>query len=241
MKGADIKLGGITVTGTENIMMAAFSSFIAEQEKKDTYNNFCRNPLFFLYFSNLSFHVEENSEFIQRIISELNELETVWDPSNKATKNGFQTPAHINLFLNSPKNISELKTIILNELDNYYLKFKEENCTFIQKWPSKKNLKGWHVILKKQGYQEAHNHPAGWLSGVIYLKVVPPLDKDEGAIEFTLNGDNYSNPNSPGLVYKPKSGDIILFPSSLFHRTIPFSTNTERIVVAFDLLPDHIS
>ena len=73
------------------------------------------------------------------------------------------------------------------------------------------------------------------------MKVVPPLDKDEGAIEFTLNGDNYSNPNSPGLVYKPKSGDIILFPSSLFHRTIPFSTNTERIVVAFDLLPDHIS
>ncbi len=27
----------------------------------------------------------------------------------------------------------------------------------------------------------------GWLSGVIYLKVVPPLGKDEGAIEFSLN------------------------------------------------------
>ena len=225
----------------ENIMMAAFSSFIAEQEKKDTYNNFCRNPLFFLYFSNLSFHVGENSEFIQRIINELNELETVWDPANKATKKGFQTPAHINLFFNSPKYISELKKIIFNELDKYYLKYKEEDCTYIQKWPSKKDLNGWHVILKKQGYQEAHNHPAGWLSGVIYLKVVPPLGIDEGAIEFSLNGVNYSNPNSPQLVYKPKQGDIILFPSSLHHRTIPFSTDTERIVVAFDLLPNHSS
>ena len=73
------------------------------------------------------------------------------------------------------------------------------------------------------------------------MKVVPPLDIDEGAIKFSLNGVNYSNPNSPELVYKPKPGDIIFFPSSLHHRTIPFSTNTERIVIAFDLLPNQIS
>jgi len=31
--------------------------------------------------------------------------------------------------------------------------------------------------------------------------------------------------------------DIVLFPSSLFHRTIPFNSNEERQVVAFDLMP----
>ena len=96
----------------------------------------------------------------------------------------------------------------------------------------------WHVILKKQGYQSAHIHPAGWLSGVIYLKVVPPLDNDEGAIEFSLNGPNYSNLNSPQLIHRPEVGDIVFFPSSLHHRTIPFSTDTDRIVIAFDLKPD---
>ena len=63
-----------------------------------------------------------------------------------------------------------VKLLILNELDSYYLKFKQECCSYILKWPSNKNLKAWHAILKKQGYQSAHIHPAGWLSGFIYLK-----------------------------------------------------------------------
>ena len=223
----------------QNISLAAFSAFISESEKKSTANNFCKNPLSFLYFSNLKFHIENYDPFIKEIINDLKDLATVWDPSNKATKNGFQTPAHINLFLNSPKNISHLQSIILNELDKYYMKFNTENCSYIKKWPAKKDLNGWHVVLKKQGYQESHIHPAGWLSGVIYLKVVPPLNDNEGAIEFSLNGVNYSHINSPQLTHQPKVGDIIFFPSSLHHRTIPFSTNTDRIVIAFDLLPNH--
>ena len=58
-------------------------------------------------------------------------------------------------------------------------------------------LFGWHVILQQQGYQDLHIHPAGWLSGVIYLKVVPSLEKNEGAIEFSLNAQNYSDLKSP--------------------------------------------
>ena len=125
----------------------------------------------------------------------------------------------------------------MNEIDTYYLNFKKESCTFIQHWPFEKNLYAWHNILKKQGYQAAHIHPSGWLSGVIYLKVVPPLDNNEGAIEFSLNGENYSNINSPQLIHQPKLGDIVLFPSSLYHRTIPFSTETDRIAISFDLKP----
>ena len=123
-------------------------------------------------------------------------------------------------------------------MDAYYSKFKNESCSYIQKWPSNKNIFGWHVILKQQGYQSAHIHPSGWLSGVIYLKVVPPLEKDEGSIEFSLNGQNYSNANSPQLTYQPELGDIIFFPSSLHHRTIPYTTDTNRIVIAFDLMPE---
>ena len=67
---------------------------------------------------------------------------------------------------------------------------------------------------------------------------MPPLDKDEGAIEFSLNGDNYFDVNSPHLIHQPEEGDIVLFPYSLHHRTIPFSTETDRIVMAFDLLPN---
>ncbi len=220
-----------------NIRVAAFSSFLTEQEKKNTANNFCQNPLSFLYFSNIKNHLKDSDTFIKEIISDLRKVETIWEPSKNTTHNGFHTPMHINLFSNPSKNISQLKSIILNELDSYYLKYENESCSYIQKWPSNKKLHAWNVILKKQGYQDAHIHTSGWLSGVIYLKVVPSLNNNEGAIEFSLNGVNYSNPNTPKLIYQPKVGDIVFFPSSLYHRTIPFSTDTERIVMAFDLMP----
>ena len=123
-----------------------------------------------------------------------------------------------NLILESPsKKIAQLKTIIINEIKAYYLKYHSESCSYIQKLPSGNNLLGWHVILKHQGYQTAHIHPGGWLSGVIYLKVVPSLGKDEGAIEFSLNGEHYSNINSSNLTHHPAVGDIVFFPSSLCH------------------------
>ena len=94
------------------------------------------------------------------------------------------------------------------------------------------------LYTKKKGYQNPHNHSTAWLSGVIYLKVVPSLELNEGSIEFSLNSTVYYDENSPKITYNPKVGDIILFPSSLYHRTIPFSSNQERIIISFNLLPD---
>jgi predicted 2-oxoglutarate/Fe(II)-dependent dioxygenase YbiX len=98
---------------------------------------------------------------------------------------------------------------------------------------------GWYNKLVKNGFQTAHIHPSGWLSGVIYLKTINQAGDDEGAIEFGLHG--YELPvideSYPRKVHRPESGDIVLFPSSLFHRTIPFTTDAERCVIAFDLKP----
>ena len=34
-------------------------------------------------------------------------------------------------------------------------------------------------------------------------------------------------------------GDLVLFPSSLFHHTIPFKSNEERVTFAFDIIPQN--
>ena len=68
--------------------------------------------------------------------------------------------------------------------------------------------------------------------------MVPALEKNEGAIEFSLNGQYYQHKKSPYFIFQPELGDIVFFPSSLFHRTIPFTTDTDRIIVSFDLIPD---
>ena len=218
-----------------NIGVAAFSSFITHKEKKVTAHKFCNNPIDFIHFSNLSKHINNSNSFITSLIDELKNIKTRWQPSSKTTIKGFQSV--VNLFENSPKKLEELKSIIMNELDSYYSKFKDDVCYFIQKWPTKKNLHGWHVILKQQGYQKPHIHVGGWLSGVIYLKVVPHQNRNEGAIELSLNGEQYFDVNSKKLIHVPKGGDIILFPSSLHHRTIPFTSDEDRISIAFDLMP----
>ena len=219
----------------ENIRMAALASFLNKKENRDTTHNFCKNPLDFMHHSNISFHIEDSSTFVSEVIDELGKVDTNWEPFNTTTRNGFQSS--VNLFSGPFAKMRELQDIIVNELDAYYTKFKDETCSYIQNWPSQYNMYGWHVILKQQGYQLPHIHTSGWLSGVIYLKVVPPLEKNEGAIEFSLNGPYYSDDSLPTVLHQPSAGDIVLFPSSLHHRTIPFTTDTNRIVISFDLAP----
>jgi tetratricopeptide (TPR) repeat protein len=222
----------------ENISLAAFATFISEVEKKPTTYNFCPNPIDFINIANLSSHVNDSVTFLGDVIEELNKIETMWEPSGKATVSGFQSLNDVNLFKNPTGKIAQLKSIIINEIEAYYLKFQNEQCSYIQKFPTTRNLFGWTVTLKQQGHQNAHIHTHGWLSGVIYLKVVPSLGKDEGAIEFSLNGKNYSDLKSPKLLHQPVQGDIVFFPSSLHHRTIPFTTDADRIIVSFDLKPE---
>jgi hypothetical protein len=92
--------------------------------------------------------------------------------------------------------------------------------------------------MLKNGHQKAHIHPAGWVSGVLYLKTVESPVEHEGAIEFGLHGYGYpvKNEEYPRQIYQPNNGDLILFPSSLFHKTIPVIKDVERCVIAFDFL-----
>jgi tetratricopeptide (TPR) repeat protein len=226
------RIENLAQVDAKNIRVAAFSAFLSAIKKKKTKFNFCDNPLDFIYFSNISSHFKDSHNFVNETINELNGIHSIWEPLGKTTNKGFQSD---NIFLNPSEKLKSLKSIIIDEIHSYYSKFQSEGCTFIEQWPSKKNIRGWHVVLKKHGSQKEHIHPSGWLSGVIYLKVVPDFGNNEGAIEFSLNSDQYFHENSPKILYQPKEGDIVLFPSSLHHKTIPFSSDTDRIIVSFDL------
>ena len=77
------------------------------------------------------------------------------------------------------------------------------------------------------------------MSGSLYFKMPSKKTKDEGNIVFSFDGANYP---TDGKKFEKKSvdvykGDLVLFPSSLFHHTVPFKSNEERVTFAFDIIP----
>ena len=44
-----------------------------------------------------------------------------------------------------------LEQILLEGIEAYYQKFKDETCDFIKLWPTSYSLKGWFVRLIKNG------------------------------------------------------------------------------------------
>jgi len=99
----------------------------------------------------------------------------------------------------------------------------------------------WGVVMRRQGHQTAHIHPAAWLSGIYYPKVPEIVDtssSDEGWLEFGATADEFGLPAStPSRRIKPSEGLLLVFPSYFYHRTIPFEADQERISIAFDLFP----
>jgi len=98
----------------------------------------------------------------------------------------------------------------------------------------------WSVRLAGQGFHTNHVHPTGWLSAVLYV-AFPQLSADaqdtEGCIQFGEPLRELKLDLPPRRIIKPEVGKLVLFPSYMWHGTIPFHSNERRITVAFDVLP----
>jgi len=100
----------------------------------------------------------------------------------------------------------------------------------------------WTNVMHDGGHQVAHNHPRGWFSGCYYCDLPDCVetsgDAQEGWIEFGGSAYDYPEPeNAPKRQIKPEGGLLVVFPSYIFHRTIPFSSDQLRISCAFDAKP----
>ena len=126
------------------------------------------------------------------------------------------------------------KTIRL-EIEKYRTHFKDSEEGFLKNWPSKYDLNGWLIKMKSGGSLSAHMHENGWVSGSVYINVPPKLKTDSGNLSLCIDGKNDLEENKKSI--DVVTGSLCLFPSSLLHYTIPFESNEERIVLAFDVIP----
>ena len=98
----------------------------------------------------------------------------------------------------------------------------------------------WSVRLKPGGFHKDHFHPLGWLSSAFYVETPDSaLDSVEkqGWIRFG-QPPFHTEPALPAEHFvRPKPGRLVLFPSYMWHGTVPFTTGERRLTIAFDAVP----
>jgi predicted Zn-dependent protease len=213
----------------DNIRLAALSVRAVREHGPQYASHFCAEPLKFVGISSLKQTLAPFEEFAEAFLKEAEALDSVWEPPAKTTRGGYQTEG--NLFDRQTPAIMRLRRALEDSINAYFAGHAGAPDRYIAQHPKEWSLTGWIVRLRKQGRQDMHIHPDGWLSGVLYLKL-PRLTPPEGAIGFSLSGQQVAD-----MQHQPQLGELVLFPSSLFHFTVPFEADEERISVAFDLLP----
>jgi Putative 2OG-Fe(II) oxygenase len=108
--------------------------------------------------------------------------------------------------------------------------------------PEKAVLRSWAVMTGAPGFERWHMHPDGWLSGGYYPAVPSWTANAEkaGSIAFGLPeglAGAAATQRFGEWEIRPDAGDLILFPSHVYHRTYPHGTDQPRICIAFDIIP----
>lgn len=97
----------------------------------------------------------------------------------------------------------------------------------------------WSVKLLTSGYHVNHVHQEGWLSSACHLRhaVTDGSETKAGWLKFGEPGPVCKPDQPPEYYLKPERGSIAIFPSYMWHGTIPFAGNTDRLTVAADFVP----
>jgi len=190
----------------------------------------------FISSGNILASTGKNEDFLKSIQNQITEME-LGGGNQSLLHSGFQSTG--TLFADSYGPVAELENALRSEIESYFFKYAESDCLFVKLRPKEYILRGWYIAMEKGGHLDWHNHPSGWLSGVLYFDV-PTKSGDEANIEFALHGDKLPihRPDHQREQYPIAEGNFIFFPSSLYHRTVPFYTGDTRFCVAFDVVAD---
>lgn len=179
--------------------------------------------------------------FHQELIQAIQNHPTLlWERPPQSTRSGSQTG---NLIEELEDPWPALRELILTQAHQKLQEFcPEPDHPFLGDLPQQLRLSDlWAVVISTEGYQAPHIHPSAWISGVYYVAIpetITPEDPQrQGWIEFGRAPDRFRCQTTPKTrQICPEAGQMILFPSYLYHRTIPLVGNHDRISIAFDLV-----
>lgn len=217
--------------------LATLSTHYATNFGVEDRYNFCKNPLDFVYHNNIA-ALSADGALLRDLLHDIDAAD-IAERKQGRLHHGTQSAG--NLFKRAEGSFRQLAALIQQEIVAYRQRFAGADCELMKSFPDEIEFSSsWYVKMRQGGHLTSHIHETGWLSGSVYLTLPGNRGSGhDGSIEFSTHGDNYPQKHTdfPSRAIAPAVGDIVLFPSSLFHRTIPFNSNEERICVAFDLKP----
>jgi uncharacterized protein (TIGR02466 family) len=96
----------------------------------------------------------------------------------------------------------------------------------------------WSVKLNSKGYHSNHMHPMGWLSSAFYITLPSETQNEQkkaGWFQVGVPNIELQSQLMPTKYIKPEIGKLIMFPSFLWHGTVPFQEEKYRLSIAYDV------
>jgi tetratricopeptide (TPR) repeat protein len=160
---------------------------------------------------------------------------------NQTLRTGTQTPGH--LFGTGHALVNKIQGRINQAVVRYIAGLREDGKhPFLSRRGRAFNYAGsWSSRLRNCGFHINHMHPKGWISSCYYVGI-PDAVQDavtrQGWIKFGEPGfDHLTERNPARRAVQPAPGRLVLFPSYMWHGTVPFRSPTPRTTIAFDVVP----
>ena len=165
--------------------------------------------------------------------------QTKHHPLDQTLRGGTQSLG--NLFSSKLSIVSKLRQSIEIIVTDYVAAMTDNKThPFIGRRTRSTTFAGaWSCRMSNSGYHTNHIHADGWISSAYYVALPDTIKNGSGQQGWLKFGEpDISLLNiSPRRVIRPEVGKIVLFPSYLFHGTVPFSDTGHRTTVAFDVVP----
>jgi uncharacterized protein (TIGR02466 family) len=224
------------VQNHSSILLGTLSTHYALNFQQENGYSFCSAPMQYVQHT----HIDELNPDSPLLLQLLDDIQHLAIAERKQGRLYYGIQSAGNLLQRSETSFQQLATLIRGKVSEYREHFKDSDSQLIKQFPELLEFSSsWYLRMKKGGYLTSHIHEEGWISGCVYLQLPDKNGAHEGSFEYGTDGDDYPrlHDNFPVQIVDQQVGDLVLFPSSLFHRTLPFHNEQQRVCVAFDIKP----
>jgi len=221
-----------------SILLGTLSTHYAINFRRENDYRFCKNPMDFVQHTRIDELAVPDSPLLNQLLHDIAHL-AIAERKQGRLYYGKQSAG--NLLQRAEPSFQKLAALIRAKVKAYQKQFAGSQDGLIRLFPKQLEFaSSWYLRMQQGGYLTSHIHEEGWISGCVYLQLPDKCGGHEGSFEYGTDGDDYPRLHDefPSRIVDQAVGDLVLFPSSLFHRTIPFQSDRERVCVAFDIKPD---